>query len=301
MKIINQLFLLIFASASMQSHIIGMEKEKFDLRINPFKDDLLTALYDSSNGSSRLYIPEENFTSLDELKKIFADNNLCTVGWISNAPWSEDGWNRAYRDLKKAPYDIFNTDKTFYTLDELSKLLVKAKEVAKSFLPLEKDTSFVTEQPNNYIKKHSIRRLFTYAKLQQVIAEKNLIHIRLPIKFLFIKDKQTNQYVSAQKALSLIDDLFKICMMNTQLTIELISDRYSIDIFAKKEASEGKGFSKATMEELFTLCKEAPFDIGYDNIFWDINGDAIIIDTEHKGESAEHCLKLNRYPVDESL
>lgn len=301
MKIIRQPFLLIFALTSMQSHMICMERQKWDLTINPYKNDLLTALYDSSNGSSRLYIPEEDLTDLNELKKIFTDNNIRTVGIFSNEPWSESSWNRTYKEFKEASYEIFNTDKTFYTLDELQKILAKAKEVAKSFLPVEKNVSFITETPNDYIKKHSIRRLFTYAKLQQVIAEKNLTHIRLPIKFLFIKDKQTNQYVSAQKALSLIDDIFKICMIDTQFTIEPISDRYSIDIFAKREVKEGKGFSRATMEELMILCKEAPFDIGYDNIFWNAKGNAVIIDTEHKNESAKDCANLKKYPVDESL
>jgi hypothetical protein len=277
-----------------------MEKEKYDLKINIYKDPL-TALYASSNGYARLYIPEEELTSLDELKQTFSNHNICTVGMFSDESWSGQSWNSAYKNLKKASYDIFNTDKKFYTLDELQKLLTKAKKITKSFLPIEKDLSFILTS-DEYIKKHSIRRLFTYAKLQQVIVEKNLTHIRLPIKFLFIKDKQTGQYVPTQKALSLINDILKICVMsNTQFTIEPMSNRYSIDIFAKKEAIEGKGFSKVTMEELSMLCKEAPFDIGFDNIFWDIAGDAVIIDTEHKRETKRDCVKLQRYPVDESL
>ena len=39
------------------------------------------------------------------------------------------------------------------------------------------------------------------------------------------------------------------------------------------------------------------FDIGYDNIFWDSKGDAIIIDTEYKGVRIRDCEKLQRYPV----
>jgi hypothetical protein len=44
------------------------------------------------------------------------------------------------------------------------------------------------------------------------------------------------------------------------------------------------------------LVENAPFDIGFDNIFTNINGDAVIIDTEFKGEPTERCLqKLDRY------
>jgi hypothetical protein len=303
MKTINQLFILVFTLKLLgSSNIIGMERKKYDLKIDIYKDSL-TALYDSSNGYCRLYIPEKELPSPNELKQIFANNNICTVSVWSNKPWSEENWNSAYKKFKEAPYDIFNTDKTFYTLNEVSKLLIKAKEITKSFLPAEKDVSFIIKQePNEYIKKHSIRRLFTYAKLQQVIVEKDLTHIRLPIKFLFIKDTQANQYVSTKKALSLIDDILKICVISdTQFTIEPMSDRYTVDIFAKRETKKGKGFSKATMDELLILCQEAPFDIEFDSIFWDIKGDAVIIDTEHKQESARDCVGLKRYPVDESL
>lgn len=55
------------------------------------------------------------------------------------------------------------------------------------------------------------------------------------------------------------------------------------------------------MEQLKILCKRAPFDIGYDNIFWDVQGKAIIIDTEYKDTSKEDWVKLGRYPVDDSL
>ena len=55
------------------------------------------------------------------------------------------------------------------------------------------------------------------------------------------------------------------------------------------------------MEELKILFLEAPFDIGYENIFWDSKGDAVIIDTEYNGTSTRECGKLNRYPVDDTL
>ncbi|HLW72940.1 MAG TPA: hypothetical protein VKR54_02735 [Candidatus Babeliales bacterium] len=279
------------------------EKEKFDLKINIYKDPL-TALYKIPYGRPHLYIPEEDLIDVNSLKKIFENNNIdTTAGWYSHQPWSTEQWNKAYKEFKNLQYEKTNTRLTFYTLDELLKILAEAKTVLKSFLP-PNDYSFIFVK-NKYIKKYGMNRLFTYAKLQQVITEKNLTHIRLPLKFLLIEDIETGEYVSTEEALRLIDSLLKIYLDHnegsTRIIIENMSDRYEFHIFAKRETIKGKGFSKATMEQLFTLCEEAPFDIGYDNIFWDAKGDATIIDTEHKGEPARDCYKLKRYRVDESL
>jgi hypothetical protein len=120
----------------------------------------------------------------------------------------------------------------------------------------------------------------------------------VPLKYVFIKDKTTGEYLSREEALKLIDDRLKVCVdLFIGYAIELVTDRYEIEVFATREKCEGRGFSQVTMDELFTLCREAPFDIGYDNIFWDTNGDAVIIDTEYKGSSVSDCEKLNRYPV----
>ncbi len=60
--------------------------------------------------------------------------------------------------------------------------------------------------------------------------------------------------------------------------------------------NSGKELKNDVHKELVELCKDAPFDVGYDNIFSNLNGDAIIIDTEDKGEDSTNCIqKLSRY------
>ena len=310
MKKFKQLLLLIVALGSLQLQtIIGEEKERFNFYKNP-----LRALYEMFGGiESYLCIP--NLIDVNELKKIFENNDIYTADiFFRPKPWSPQEWNVAYETFKEAQYKGVYSEYVFYTSDELLKLLAKAKKIVKSFLPTDDFSPIFIERNDKakfpeyvymkkrYIKKYGINRLFTYTKLQQVITEENLTHIRLPLKFLLIEDKETGEYVSTEEALQIIDSLFKICVFkNNSCKILPISDRYSLDIFAKKEINKGTGFSKATMEQLFTLCRETPFDIGYRNIFYDTEGDAIIIDTELKGEVPEDCYKLERYPVDESL
>jgi len=186
------------------------------------------------------------------------------------------------------------------SLDELSARLAHAKNVIKSFVPFDDGKIYSQE---NFIKKgRTLNRLFTYAKLQQIMAEKQLTRVRLPLKVLRIKNAQTKEYVSAEDALEVIDNGLKVFLYDDfTFSIEFMSREYQIEIVAAKEKKEGKGLSKAAMEELIMLCKEAPFDIGHDNIFWDAFGNAIVIDTEFKDASVHDCSKLARYPIDSAL
>lgn len=188
-------------------------------------------------------------------------------------------------------------DKNKYSLDELSARLTDAKNVIKSFV-LSDDNRMYNQE--NFVKKSGLlNRLFTYAKLQHIIVEKQLTHVRLPLKVLRIKNAQTKEYVTAENALKIVDNDLKVCLHDDfTFSIQFMSTAYQMEIFASKEKKEGKGLSKAAMEELIILCNEAPFDIGYDNIFWDAHGNAIIIDTEYKGAQVHDCGKLVRYPVD---
>ena len=187
-----------------------------------------------------------------------------------------------------------------YSLDELSARLVNAKNVIKSFV-----SSYDKNVHNQgiFVKKNmTLNRLFTYAKLQHVIIEKKLTHVRLPFKIFCIKNARLQEYVSAEDALKIIDNGLQMCLYEDfTWSIEFVSDVYQAEIFASREKKEGKGLSNAAMEDLTVLCKEAPFDIGYDNIFWDACGNAIIIDTEYKDAQVRDYVKLARYPVDSAL
>ena len=295
-----------FEETMLKKKALKELRKKSRFNIDFYKEDPLTALYKMPSGHFNFYIPEQDLMDINELKNIFENNDIRTGDtFLFDKQWSTKEWNKAYKYFKKAQYDeayitsYKNYNYIFYTLNELLKLLAKAKEVIGSFLPTD-DFSFIFKK-NNYIEKYGLNRLYTYAKLQQVITEENLTHIRLPLKFLLIEDNETGKYVSTEEALQVIDNTLKICVSpHTECTIRPISNRYSFHIFAKKEMPNGD-FSRATMTQLFILCEKAPFDIGYDNIFSDIKGDAVIIDTEHKREPAYDCYKLKRYRVNESL
>jgi hypothetical protein len=67
-------------------------------------------------------------------------------------------------------------------------------------------------------------------------------------------------------------------------------------VLAEEKINEKVPFNVAAQNELKQLINEVPFDVGYDNIFSDKNGDAIIVDTEFKGEGSDRSIKkLNRY------
>lgn len=93
-------------------------------------------------------------------------------------------------------------------------------------------------------------------------------------------------------AARLIDELLNVYVQypeapQANVTYDDVRRRYDFVIFAERQPW-GIGFSRQAMDELAELIKDAPFDIGYDNIFSDHNGDAVIIDTEFKGE--QDCL-----------
>jgi hypothetical protein len=147
-RIIKQVLMLFFVLGSLQVPILAMEKEKFDLKINIYKDPL-TALYESGNGSSYLYIPEKDLIDSNgqpiDLKKLFETNSIHAIASMVNQPWSTKGWEMAYKIFSDAKYNMWNMLKTFYTLDELLKLLAEAKIVIKSFLPVD-NFSFIFTQ-----------------------------------------------------------------------------------------------------------------------------------------------------------
>lgn len=152
------------------------------------------------------------------------------------------------------------------------------------------------------IKKKGINRLFTYAKLQQIIQERALNRIKLPRKALLIWDIKANQYVSAQASSDLLDKLLKITAWEVdplKVSIgmdEAYENHYEFVILAERAKNARINFSDDTRDQLKILLTEAPFDVGYDNIFSDDEGNAIIIDTEFKGESSERSIqKLLRY------
>jgi hypothetical protein len=263
-------------------------------------DDMsLTTMYIASYNGVPLHMSEKELVQSDgkpqSLKKLFDQYNLCQVDIYGiQEPWLQEDWTEAYSELGERATVVFKKRIVVNTLDELPKLLIDAKTLLKSFL-LTDDKEFPYIQ-ENFIKKSGLNRLFTYAKLQRVIEDKKLTHIRLPRKILMVQDRESGKYMSTKEASKIIDDALHLCIIAGEIRFKIRFDstKYDLVIFAHKESNVGT-FSTKTKKELLTLCQEAPFDIGFGNIFSDAKGDAIIIDTEHKGESARDCAKLNRY------
>jgi hypothetical protein len=245
-----------------------------------------------------LYISKKELTQSGgkplNLKKLFDKYNLCQIQVMTLDPWSEEDWELAYSVLEERATQVFGKLIVVNSLDKLPQLLIDAKTVVKSFLLTDdKELPYIQE---HFIKKTGLNRLFTYAKLQRVIEKEKLTHIRLPRKILTVRDQKSGKYVSSKEASKIIDNGLRVCIDNESLRFQIRFDstKYELVIFAHKESNAGT-FSAETKEELSILCKESPFDVGFGNIFSDTKGDAIVIDTEYKGETVRDCAKLSRY------
>jgi hypothetical protein len=268
-----------------------------NINIKNVDDNSLHTLYTMSYQGKELYIPQKKLIDPNgkqvNLKELLKKHKIL-LGWPEL--WdTEETWKETYSRLIERTTE----EKTTYmiSLDELPKLLLDAKTTIKNFLITNDDDLPVIL--DNYFKKSGINRLLTYAKLEQVIEEKNLTHVRLPLKILIIRDKKTKNYVSNEKSPEIIDNILKLCINpGANINIDYDNTRYDLIIFAQKESNIGC-FNAEARKELSILCEEAPFDVGYYNIFSNNQGNAVIVDTEFKGEPAKNaCPKLNRYKVD---
>jgi len=245
-----------------------------------------------------IYISDIRFDQTTfNLKKFFEENDIdvSQLTTSSSASWLR-GFIRNAEALELNPKELRELgNPEFVCSHDLPRLVEDARSILKSFLLTEvKELPLIEERS---VRKSGFNRLFTYAKLQQVIIKKKLTHVRLPKKVLVVYDRSTHEYLSYESALNIIDKVIKAQAFATTAMVHIvnISKNYDFIIFAQKEKNAGC-FSQETMQELEELCEEAPFDVGYDNIFGDQCGDAVIIDTEFKGEPASSCIpKLKRY------
>lgn len=254
------------------------------LATNLFAIDPITLLYRASDNGLILLLNESDLHGIEDLKSFLAKDRIV-------APKEDDSQYQFAFNMIKRTLDAYaklgDVESAIATKD-LPQLLSEAKIIAKSFL-LADDA----ERPkilSSFIKKEKPNRIFTYEKLKQVIKDKNLDHIKLPRKVLLIKEKRTGEYVSHQLASDIIERELKITARNLfplKVDINLNDlDKYEVDIFAERINSSGGKFDAITCNQLKQLVISAPFDVGYTNIFKGANGDAIIIDTEYRGEPA---------------
>lgn len=265
----------------------------------------LATLYTWTSGEDACQLlPSNNELVGSDLKSLF-DQCQVTTGFnlfsgSPSRPWNEEDWKLASTKLMRRMEKHKEKSGVPVHLNELPKLLLDAKCILKSFLPATNEIQSLEwrcRQKTIRRKNMQLRRLFTYAKLQQVIEEQKLSHVHLPSKFLVVKDKTTGQYVTSECASEILDDAIKAFVFIPRrlfLRIDYYSTNYELYIFAEEQMRHTTSLSTAAFDDLKKLIEKVPFDVGTDNIFTTSNGDAMIIDTEFKGESvARSIAKLN--------
>lgn len=245
--------------------------------LNSFQDSPI--LFETMLRKHSIYTYSASIKSnKDDWKELY--NILLEKPWVGQ----EDSWGAAYTSTVQ--------------INMLTNLFANAKSILRSFLVTDSEKLRTLEQ--TYFKKEGYtHRLFTYAHLQKIIEKNELSHVHLPHKFLAVYNKDTNSYISGEQAFEILNNIITMQLSGTRVQINdtdsELNSHYGLVIFAQKITKTKTPLNEAAKQELHTLCGEAPFDIGYDNIFSDSNGDAIIIDTEAKGTNARDCGKIGRY------
>lgn len=274
--------IIAFLFLHISFNIQGMEKIK--------EFDCLTQLYRWEGLPLSLSLSKEvqdSIKTTDQLQELFQKHNIETDrinAMGTTIPWETQDWKRALSILKNLEISVEDAE-FFIELENLVLLYKKAISTLKSFLA-RSDFIFCEK---NYVKKRNIHRLFTYIKLKHIIEKEKLSHIHLPSKFLAIRKKDYT-FAIAEEAEKILDEIIKLEIDKLLQPSLKYSDDYTLFIFAEFKQNHKRPFNEEARKELKKLAKKAPFDTGIDNIFTDENGDAIIIDTEFKGETKKGCL-----------
>ncbi|HEV2601260.1 MAG TPA: hypothetical protein VGT41_03100 [Candidatus Babeliales bacterium] len=263
-------------------------------------DSTFLLFFTSGVGGLDLYIPKDELENAHyDIEKLLKTHHIPLSSAGKTLASQQGFWPKQSDRYKKRMASKIPQDRKYeININDVPQLLAGARSTIKSFLLTDDKELPSIEQSS--IKKGGIRRLFTYAQLERIIKEKKLSHIRLPRKVVVIRDNKTKQYVPAELAPSIIDTAINaVSVVGYNIGIQKTSWDYDLIIFAHKEKRYNRPLSKQAYDDLVQLISEAPFDVGYDNIFADQNGDAVIIDTEFKGEPADTSIeKLGRYKID---
>jgi len=249
-------------------------------------------------GNLLLYITEEDQADFDA-KNFLKAHDICFSKRFNFQEFKESLLSNKNKDVK-ASGDFLITPA------QLPQLLADAKSIIKSFLVTDdKELSQIKQSIVDFReyppfkegqliqKPFALNRLFTYAKLQQVIKKKNLSHVRLPRKMLPIEDRNTYPYkcLSYEAASKLIDAGLKVyAKSNGCLDIKFEFDLFPhsyLELVAHREKDHQRPLSVEAVHDLEEIFNDIVFDfgdnLGKKNIFSDENGDAVIIDTEYFG------------------
>lgn len=289
------------------------------LKRNKISGDAITRMYRGMGLIRPLYIPQQELVKFKDnpinLKTLFEKYHMVTqkgdLIWFTHHPWDDQDWLTAFKILAKRAKNKEKIGQI--SLYDVPKLLHNTQLILKSFLsPIAVDSMLKKKEgrfdlfyANNsqFFAKQGLNRLYTYAKLERVIQEKKLSHIHLPLKVIVLQDRKSGKYITGQRASGLLDNLIKMFTLGpsggigeVEASISYLENKYKLFILAHVQVPSRGELSQAALNDLVVLIKAAPFDLGYGNIFSDSNGDAVIIDTEFKGEPVAHTLpKLSRY------
>lgn len=284
------------------------QKENFDSLFLQVPEDSITDLYRLSSVAVKLQLSSKELNAINDgkdLKQLLLKNNLVEASlffWGQSQSWSHENWNEALNTLKQRTELLKQTDSEVPTLnfDRLRMLFSDTNNILKAFFPI--DNIDLKQNINSFIiKKYPYGRLATYAKLQKTIDTYKLKNVHLPLKLLVARNKKTREYITNNQELEkLLKENLKIYVrqphIDVYIDMDSESDDYELLVCAEKIQNQHIPLTPQTMQELQKLVTDAPFDIGHDNIFSNANGDAIIIDTEYKGEVTQEALiKINRY------
>jgi hypothetical protein len=277
------------------------QAEKWQHALLQIKKESLDVLYQWKGKNNRyLFLPKTFFDenkTVSNLKEVFVSHNIATDYFMADRtgkPWDDKKWKEAFFTLEKRSRGaggIVDIAHKPLPIDDIDVLMHDARMIVKSFL-IDYDVQWFEK---NCIKKHYVlSRILTYTKLQQVMHDEKLSHIHLPLKVIFVKNKTTEKYLGYQESLLIVDKIINptcLSSYNVDINISDVTKEYALVIFAEKKINHNVPFNAESSKELVQLIKKAPFDVGYDNILSDANGDAVIIDTEFKGEPADKSIK----------
>lgn len=207
----------------------------------------------------------------------------------SNYIRTKENDNEFFREPDWSKISLQATRDQFVLLRDLSRAKTQAKNILFNYTPSDAMYKDLSDK-NKYIIKTSnpINRLVTRNAIEKTIVNNNFSRTSVPKKYLMIKNQSGR--LSRADILSLVNDHLTFHVLGLEpLTIGLemiLPEEYTVFVYSQYIKPLRKKFEKDTCLELIELAFKAPFDAANDNIFSDVDGKAIIIDTEYKGESS---------------
>ncbi len=249
-------------------------------------------------GQGILYIPESEFKhSMDEiLTKYNAQVELEEESSVS--AWGTKTVSRRewLLEYSKQNHDNFDDIMKKYThISNLRELSDLTKNIIRKFVPCEDmylDNSY-------HCKGDEInKRLTSFNHLRNVVLSNPIKYsnIKFPKRFLVVKKKSSDNYLTRNELLKYIDDNFRLTISSTgELSWSIANPEYTITVCSTRVKPNIHPFklSAKAKQQIIELLSHTPFDTSYNtggNIFA-VGDDAWIVDGKNKGGSSSEMIK----------